>query len=224
MRVSFLALACLLVVSLASGVSPVVSLPPTPNTNATTIAEWSSCAATTADNFVTTSASTAPATAMPGTVLYVSIEGSLNLNVTAGMYNLRVTSSHAIQVDEQFGTLESLLKTPLPSAGPQATIGFNWAVPAAGVFDNREKELTLELTIYSQTFTELTCVSVTVPITMPPASRSTLLGYACALVSVLTFGTNFLPAKSFDTGDGVFFQWYDSSRTHTPHCEEDTTD
>lgn len=31
-------------------------------------------------------------------------------------------------------------------------------------------------------------------------------GYVCILVAVLFFGSNFLPVKQFETGDGMFFQ------------------
>ena len=37
--------------------------------------------------------------------------------------------------------------------------------------------------------------------------RNPLLGYGCALVSVVFFGSNFVPVKKFETGDGIFFQW-----------------
>lgn len=33
------------------------------------------------------------------------------------------------------------------------------------------------------------------------------IGYIGAVVAVLGFGSNFLPVKKFDTGDGLFFQW-----------------
>ncbi len=36
---------------------------------------------------------------------------------------------------------------------------------------------------------------------------STLTGYLCALVSIIFFGSNFVPVKRFETGDGMFFQW-----------------
>ncbi|GMI02104.1 hypothetical protein TrVE_jg8045 [Triparma verrucosa] len=35
---------------------------------------------------------------------------------------------------------------------------------------------------------------------------SETLGYICAAVAVLFFGTNFIPVKKFDAGDGMFFQ------------------
>ena len=35
----------------------------------------------------------------------------------------------------------------------------------------------------------------------------TIIGYVCALIAVLGFGSNFIPVKKFDTGDGMFFQW-----------------
>lgn len=33
------------------------------------------------------------------------------------------------------------------------------------------------------------------------------VGYICACVAVLFFGSNFVPVKKFETGDGMFFQW-----------------
>ncbi|GMH57739.1 hypothetical protein TrLO_g2586 [Triparma laevis f. longispina] len=35
---------------------------------------------------------------------------------------------------------------------------------------------------------------------------SETLGYICAAIAVLFFGTNFIPVKKFDAGDGMFFQ------------------
>jgi len=32
-------------------------------------------------------------------------------------------------------------------------------------------------------------------------------GFICAAVAVLCWGSNFLPVKKYDTGDGMFFQW-----------------
>ena len=34
------------------------------------------------------------------------------------------------------------------------------------------------------------------------------LGYVACLVAVLFFGTNFVPVKKYETGDGMYFQWY----------------
>jgi hypothetical protein len=39
------------------------------------------------------------------------------------------------------------------------------------------------------------------------ADHQAYLGYIGALIAVVFFGSNFIPVKSFDTGDGVFFQW-----------------
>ena len=33
------------------------------------------------------------------------------------------------------------------------------------------------------------------------------IGYIGALIAVVFFGSNFVPVKQFDTGDGLFFQW-----------------
>lgn len=38
-------------------------------------------------------------------------------------------------------------------------------------------------------------------------SSSSLLGYFAAAVAALFFGSNFVPVKKFETGDGMFFQW-----------------
>jgi glucose uptake protein GlcU len=33
------------------------------------------------------------------------------------------------------------------------------------------------------------------------------VGFICAAISVVAFGSNFVPVKKFETGDGMFFQW-----------------
>jgi hypothetical protein len=33
------------------------------------------------------------------------------------------------------------------------------------------------------------------------------IGFVCAAISVVAFGSNFVPVKKFETGDGLFFQW-----------------
>ncbi|XP_029472051.1 transmembrane protein 144 [Rhinatrema bivittatum] len=33
------------------------------------------------------------------------------------------------------------------------------------------------------------------------------IGFTSSMISVLLFGSNFVPVKQFDTGDGMFFQW-----------------
>jgi len=33
------------------------------------------------------------------------------------------------------------------------------------------------------------------------------IGFVCAAVAVLFFGSNFIPVKKYETGDGLFFQW-----------------
>jgi len=32
-------------------------------------------------------------------------------------------------------------------------------------------------------------------------------GLAAVAIAIVMFGSNFVPVKQFDTGDGVFFQW-----------------
>ncbi|XP_071976718.1 transmembrane protein 144 [Engystomops pustulosus] len=38
-------------------------------------------------------------------------------------------------------------------------------------------------------------------------SSNLALGFTASVVSVVLFGSNFVPVKKFDTGDGMFFQW-----------------
>ncbi|KAL5012498.1 hypothetical protein ScPMuIL_011049 [Solemya velum] len=47
------------------------------------------------------------------------------------------------------------------------------------------------------------------PVTMVPSTYMipTYWGYICAGVAVLFYGSNFVPVKKFETGDGMFFQW-----------------
>ena len=33
------------------------------------------------------------------------------------------------------------------------------------------------------------------------------VGFLCAAVAVICFGSNFVPVKKYETGDGMFFQW-----------------
>ena len=34
-----------------------------------------------------------------------------------------------------------------------------------------------------------------------------IVGYIAVFVAVFFYGSNFIPVKRFDTGDGMFFQW-----------------
>ena len=38
-------------------------------------------------------------------------------------------------------------------------------------------------------------------------TKNSTLGYICALVAILFFGSNFVPVKTCETGNGIFFQW-----------------
>jgi glucose uptake protein GlcU len=38
-------------------------------------------------------------------------------------------------------------------------------------------------------------------------AASALVGFIAVFIAVLCFGSNFLPVKKFDTGDGMFYQW-----------------
>jgi len=39
------------------------------------------------------------------------------------------------------------------------------------------------------------------------SSKSLAIGFAAVIVAVVLYGSNFIPVKRFDTGDGMFFQW-----------------
>jgi len=125
----------------------------------------------------------------------------------------------SIVITEHVGSLSEItwIKYPLPiAANTSAHIGIVTAIPptvpmpAAGT--NATLTLRLEmLTVPS--LDPLMCVQVDFTLSTPPlppsppASTSKVLGYSCALISVFCFGTNFLPVKAYDTGDGMFFQW-----------------
>ncbi|EKE36889.1 hypothetical protein ENUP19_0010G0011 [Entamoeba nuttalli] len=40
-----------------------------------------------------------------------------------------------------------------------------------------------------------------------PDDKNAAVGYICAVISVVCFGSNFTPVKKFPTGDGFFYQW-----------------
>ena len=61
--------------------------------------------------------------------------------------------------------------------------------------------LTENLTAYAVTDVPTT-VLTTVPTTEAPESIPEYLGYIACGVAVLFFGTNFIPVKQFQTGDG----------------------
>ena len=43
-------------------------------------------------------------------------------------------------------------------------------------------------------------------------------GYAAVAIAVLFFGSNFVPVKRYDTGDGMFFQWVMASAIFAWGC------
>ncbi|KAG8453881.1 hypothetical protein GDO86_000489 [Hymenochirus boettgeri] len=43
--------------------------------------------------------------------------------------------------------------------------------------------------------------------TVDTNSTNLALGFVSSVISVVLFGSNFVPVKKFDTGDGMFFQW-----------------
>ena len=48
------------------------------------------------------------------------------------------------------------------------------------------------------------CVSL---LPTPLEMSETVVGYVACLVAIVSFGSNFVPAKKVDIGDGVFFQF-----------------
>merc|ERR1712216_1082835 len=47
--------------------------------------------------------------------------------------------------------------------------------------------------------------------TVASTTPSQPIGYVCVVVAIVFFGSNFVPVKKFETGDGMFFQWILSS-------------
>lgn len=45
------------------------------------------------------------------------------------------------------------------------------------------------------------------PTFWPGGCMKSSIGYVFAFISVIFFGTNFIPVKFYDTGDGMFYQW-----------------
>jgi hypothetical protein len=54
--------------------------------------------------------------------------------------------------------------------------------------------------------TNTTTVAPFTTTTIAPNSVPTYVGYIGVLISVVFLGSNFLPIKKFETGDGMFFQ------------------
>jgi hypothetical protein len=44
------------------------------------------------------------------------------------------------------------------------------------------------------------------------------VGYLAVAIAVLFFGSNFVPVKRYDTGDGMFFQWVMASAIFAWGC------
>lgn len=51
------------------------------------------------------------------------------------------------------------------------------------------------------------CPSDECPTFLPGACMKKGFGYIFAAISIIFFGTNFIPVKFYDTGDGLFYQW-----------------
>lgn len=49
-------------------------------------------------------------------------------------------------------------------------------------------------------------ITNTTTLSPPPQVVPNYVGFICLAVSVLFFGSNYLPIKAYDTGDGMFFQ------------------
>jgi len=75
------------------------------------------------------------------------------------------------------------------------------------------KNIILRFEALDQDDAQVTCLLITLPVTAAAPqpddkpSDGKAIGYVCAFISVFFFGTNYLPVKAYDTGDGVFFQW-----------------
>lgn len=162
------------------------------------------------------------ATGAAGQSLSMAVLGQLRAAVTGGAYSLLVTSardgatSAPTMLAQSFGSLGSLFTSPpLPvQPGADVELAFDFVVPDESKLTTQDHSLQLQLQLSDDTQRALLCVFVGLPLDPlpppapePPVVPKKALGYVCALISVLFFGTNFLPVKQFDTQDGVFFQW-----------------
>ncbi|XP_064637227.1 transmembrane protein 144-like [Lineus longissimus] len=63
-------------------------------------------------------------------------------------------------------------------------------------------------TMFPTTITTWNPTNMTNVTTGPPAETTSLtMGFIWAGIAVVCFGSNFVPIKKFETGDGMFFQW-----------------
>ncbi|CAL1544403.1 unnamed protein product [Lymnaea stagnalis] len=60
--------------------------------------------------------------------------------------------------------------------------------------------------LYQNTSTTSTAPNITTT-TETPKPYPVYVGYICAFVAVIMYGSNFVPIKKYYTGDGMFFQW-----------------
>lgn len=51
-----------------------------------------------------------------------------------------------------------------------------------------------------------TVITTLLSTTQVPESVPSYVGFLCLTISVLFFGSNYLPVKQFQTGDGMFYQ------------------
>ncbi|XP_076117430.1 transmembrane protein 144-like isoform X2 [Mytilus galloprovincialis] len=62
-------------------------------------------------------------------------------------------------------------------------------------------------TILPVTSTEPSWISIETTAASPPEEIPELWGFITAGIAILFFGSNFVPVKKYETGDGMFFQW-----------------
>ncbi len=158
--------------------------------------------------------------ATPGHPFTLELRGQLDANLTGGVYSLQLyrttdlthPSSVGTLLATEFGSLTDLVVGGWPQKGTPVWLQLQWTLPTGLPLTADDTQLIWRLEAVNQAEAKLTCVLVTLPVTTdvaPPAKPADkkALGYICAFISVFFFGTNFLPVKAFDTGDGVFFQW-----------------
>ena len=165
-----------------------------------------------------------------GQPIVLTLHGLIDADLSAGTYSMLLQRDDGVDgitlLDTQFGSLVNLLTAGLPVAkGDDAALTFSYTINPS-VTSPEDGALLLRFEAADQVQNELTCVVIALPLAEPTPSppesgpgNQKVLGYVCALISVLFFGTNFLPVKQFDTGDGVFFQ----VRCQHPHgrCKDD---
>jgi len=147
--------------------------------------------------------------------IFLTFHGLLDVALTAGSYSwlLQRADGSMDLLDQDFGSLADMVTAGLPADKGDVAITISYTIADTIVLLPSDQSVLLRFEASDQAQNLLFCEIVHLPLNVaPPAPPSKphdnkVLGYCCALISVLFFGTNFLPVKAFDTGDGVFFQW-----------------